>query len=168
MSEHKGWRPRVARTRGSVTEAIYGLILATSVIAVARDHDPSHAGPVAATVLVTSVVFWLAHVYARALAESMARHRRINRDELRDVFRHDWPLVEVAVPLVVILLLGVLDAVPDRAAILVAMFAALAELALAGGYTARMSGAGVPGTILSAVIAVLLGSAVVILKAFVH
>ena len=168
MSGAERWRPRVVRTTGSVTEGIYGLILATSVIAVSREYDESNAGLIAVTVLVTGIVFWLAHVYARVLAGSIAQHRRFNRADLREAMRHDWPLVEVTVPLVLILALGVVDLVPDRAAILAATIAALVELAAAGAYAARRSGAGLRGTFVSALIAVILGSAAVGLKAFVH
>jgi hypothetical protein len=168
MSAAERWRPAVARTTGSVSEAIYGLILATSVIAVSREYDSSHAGRVSVTVLVTGAVFWLAHVYARVLAGSITRRRMLNRSEVREALRHDWPLVEVTVPLVLILALGALDVVPDRAAILAATLVALVELAAAGAYAARRSGAGVRGTVVSAVIAVILGSAVVLLKALVH
>jgi hypothetical protein len=168
MSAAERWRPLVVGTSGSVTEAIYGLILATSMITVSREYDSSNAGLIGVTVLVTGVVFWLAHVYARVLAESITRHRRLSRSELREVLRHDWPLVEVTVPLALILALGVLDVVPDEAAILAAMLAALVELAAAGAYAARGSGAGLRGTVASAVVAVALGSAVVLLKALVH
>ena len=162
------WRPRVVRTTGSVTEAIYGLILATSVIAVSQEYDSSNAGTVGVTVLVTGVVFWLAHVYARVLAGSITNHRMLNRAEVREALRHDWPLVEVTVPLVLILALGVLGVVPDKTAILAATLAALVELAAAGAYAARASGAGRRWTVLSAVVAVTLGSTVVLLKALVH
>ena len=162
------WRPRVVRTSGSVAEAIYGLILATSVIAVSREYDSSNAGLLGVTVLVTGVVFWLAHVYARVLAGSISHHRMLNRSEVREALRHDWPLVEVTVPLVLILALGVLDVVPDRAAILAATLTALVELAAAGAYAARTSGAALRGTVVSAMVAVTLGSAVVLLKALVH
>ena len=168
MSAAEPWRPRIVRTTGSVTEAIYGLILATSVIAVSREYDASNAGRIGVTVLVTGVVFWLAHVYARVLAGSVTQHRRLSRLEVREVLRHDWPLVEVTVPLVLILSLGALDVMSDRAAILAAMLAALVELAAAGAYAARKSGAGLAGTVVSALIAVTLGSAVVLLKALVH
>jgi hypothetical protein len=168
MSAAERWRPRVVRTTGSVVEAIYGLILATSVIAVSREYDASNAGRIGVTVLVTGVVFWLAHVYARVLAGSITHRRLLSRSEVRKALRHDWPLVEVTVPLVVILALGALDFVPDKAAILAATLAALVELAAAGGYAARASGAGLRGTVVSAVIAVALGSAVVLLKALVH
>ena len=92
----------------------------------------------------------------------------LNRSEVREALRHDWPMVEITVPLVLILALGVLDIVPDKAAIIVAMVAALVELAAAGGYVARTSGAGLRGTVVSAIIAVALGSAVVLLEADVH
>lgn len=162
------WRPRVVRTSGSVTEAIYGLILATSVIAVSREYDSANAGLLAVTVLVTGVVFWLAHVYARVLATTIRQRRMLNRSEVREALRHDWPLVEVTIPLLIILALGTLDVVPDRPAIIAATVAALVELAAAGAYAARTSGAGLGGTVVSAVVAVALGSAVVLLKAFVH
>jgi hypothetical protein len=149
-------------------EAVYGLILATSVIAVSREYDASNAGRIGITVLVTGVVFWLAHVYARVLAGSIVRRRRPNRSEVREALRHDWPLVEVTLPLLLVLGLGVLDVVPDRAAILAATLIALVELAAAGAYAARSSGAGMRGTVVSAAIAVTLGGAVVLLKALVH
>jgi hypothetical protein len=168
MSAARRWRPLVARTTGSVTEAIYGLILATSVIAVSAEYAPSNAGLVGVTVLVTGVVFWLAHVYARVLAGAITHHRRPNRSEAREALRHDWPLVEVTVPLVLILALGALDVVADKAAILAATLAVLVELAAAGAYAAHASGAGLRGTLASALIAVTLGGAVVLLKAVVH
>jgi hypothetical protein len=110
----------------------------------------------------------LAHVYARVLATSMTHHRMLTRSEMREVLRHDWPLVEATIPLVLILALGVLDIVPDKVSILAAMLAALVELAFAGAYAARIRGSGVTEAVVSAVIAVALGSAVVLLKVFVH
>jgi hypothetical protein len=162
------WHPRVVRTAGSVTEAIYGLILATSVIAVSREYDSSNASSVGITVLVTGLVFWLAHVYARVLSRSVTRHRMLSRSEVREVLRHDWPLVEVTAPLLVILALGVLDFVPDSTATLLAMIAALVELAATGAYAAYLRGARLPGALVSAAVAVFLGTAVVLLKVLVH
>lgn len=156
------------RTAGSVTEGIYGLILAVSVIAVSREYESTNAGTIAVTVLVTGVVFWLAHVYARILSRSMAGDRWPTRAETREVLRHDWPLVEVTIPLVLVLLLGVVDVLRDETAILLAVLGALLELAASGAYAARSSGAGVPMTILSAAVAVALGGAVVLLKVLVH
>ena len=71
-------------------------------------------------------------------------------------------------PLVVILALGALDVVPYWAAVLVAVLLALVELAAAGAYVARMSGAGMLVALASAATAVALGGAVVLLKVLVH
>jgi hypothetical protein len=158
----------VVNTSGDVAEAIYGLILATSVIAVSESYDSSDAGLIALSVLVTGIVFWLAHVYARLLARSISDRRALGRTEIREILRHDWPLVEVTVPLVVILALGGAGVVADRTAIVTAVVAAIVELAAAGAYAARTSGAGVRGMTVSAVIAVTFGCAVILLKALVH
>ena len=168
MPRARGWRPRILRTSGSVTEAVYGLILATSVIAVSREYEPTNAGLVGVTVLVTGVVFWLAHVYAGVLALSVTNHRRPRGSDAGDLLRREWPLVEVTVPLLVILAAGALDVVPDNAAIVTAMLVAVTELALAGGYAARKAGAGLTGTVASAAVAASLGGAVVLLKVLVH
>jgi hypothetical protein len=162
------WRPRVLRTTGSVTEGIYGLILATSVIAVSRENVSTRAGTIAANVLITGVVFWLAHVYARILSRSMKGDRWPTRQEARGILRHDWPLVEVTIPLVLVLLLGVVGVLPDRTAIRLAVIGALLELAATGVYAARTSGAGLWTTVLSGGIAVALGGTVVLLKVLVH
>jgi hypothetical protein len=68
-------RPLVARTSGSATEGIYGLVLALSVIAVSWYYGPPDAGRVALSVLGTAVVFWLAHVYAHVSAETRRRNK---------------------------------------------------------------------------------------------
>ena len=81
------WRPRVLRSTGSVTEGIYGLILAVSVIAVSREYESTNAGTIAVTVLVTGVVFWLAHGYARILSRSLAGYSWQKRREARGVRR---------------------------------------------------------------------------------
>ena len=168
MPGTRKWRPGVLGTAGSVTEAIYGLILATSVIVVSREYVSRNAGLVAVTVLTTSVVFWLGHVYARTLAKSLTDARIPRRSEAGALLRHDWPLVEVTAPLVLVLALGALDILSDEASILAAMLAAVGELAGTGGYAARIAGAGVIGTVLSGAVAAGLGAVVVLLKVLVH
>ena len=135
------------RTTGSVTEGIYGLILAVSVIAVSREYESTNAGTIAVTVLVTGVVFWLAHVYARILSRSMAGDRMLTRSEAREVLRHDWPLVEVTIPLVADPVARCAGPDQGHTAIVIAVFAALLELGTSGAYAARSSGAGIPMTV---------------------
>jgi hypothetical protein len=87
---------------------------------------------------------------------------------MREVMRHDWPLVEVALPLVLVMMLGVVGLLADRTAVALAVAMALVELALVGAYAAATSGSRLPGVVLSSAVAVALGSIVVLLKALAH
>ena len=164
----RGWRPLVARTSGSATEGVYGLILATSVIATSQMPEPLDAGRVALAVLVTAVVFWLGHVYAYVLGAGVSADRALTRAGFAHAAREHWSLVEVVIPLVLVLGLGAIGVIPDRAAIAAATVIALVELAAAGGYAAIRRGAGPRGTVVSAAIALALGLVVVLLKVLLH
>ncbi len=160
-------RPLVARTSGSTTEAIYGLVLALSVIVVSWSYSRPDAGRVALSVLTTAVVFWLAHVYADVLGRDMSQQQTVTRDDVAHAMREHWPLIEVVVPLLLILGLGEIDLITDTAAILAATVIATVELAGAGGYAARRHGAKPWGVIASAATGLALGLVVVLLKALV-
>jgi hypothetical protein len=159
-------RPLVVRTGGSAIEAVYGLILATSVIAVS--YGASDAGRVASAVLVTAVAFSLAHVYAHLLGRGVSEGRGPTRAEIAGALREHWSLVAVVVPLGLVLCLGSVGVIPDRAAIVAATAVALVELAAAGAYAAVISGGRPPRVILSAAVALALGLLVVLLKVLVH
>ena len=161
------WRPLIVRTSRSATEGIYGLILATTVIAVSREYGEDDAGRVALAVLVTATVFSLAHVYAALLGKGVSQGTP-TRAEAARALRDHWALVEVAIPLIGVLGLGAVGVFPDRTALVAATVLALVELAAAGGYAAIRHGADLRGTIFSAAIALVLGLALVLLKALVH
>jgi hypothetical protein len=167
-SRPSDWRPRIVRTSASATEGIDGLILATAVIAVSREYGEADAGQVALAVLVTAIVFSLAHVYAALLGRGVSQEQTLTRAEVVDAVRDHWALVEVAVPLIGVLGLGAIGVIPERTALVAATVLALVELATAGAYAAIRHGAGARGAILSAAIAVALGLALVLLKALVH
>ena len=57
---------------------IYGTILALSVIVAGARSFPDEPGNIAVLVLVTCLVFWLAHVYAHAVGRSVAREQRLS------------------------------------------------------------------------------------------
>ena len=167
-SSGPGWRPLVARTHGSAMEGVYGLILATAVIAVSAVNDPLDAGRVALAVLVTAGVFWLAHVYANLLGIGVSEERALTRAAVAHAMRVHWSLVEVVIPLVLVLGLGAIGVLPDQAALTVAAIIALGELAAAGGYAAIRGGAGPRATAVSAATALALGLVVVLLEVLLH
>jgi hypothetical protein len=138
------------------------------VITVSRGYDPTEAGRVALAVLVTAAVFALAHVYADALGRGVSEERTLTRAEVAQTLRDHWSLVEVVIPLLLVLGLGAIGVIPDRAALVAATVIALVELAAAGGYAAIRHGANARKTVVSAFLALALGLLLVLLKALVH
>lgn len=67
-----------------------------------------------------------------------------------------------------VLALGAIGVIPDRAALVMATALALLELAATGAYAAINQGAGPAGTLASAVIALALGLSIVLLKVLIH
>lgn len=146
--------------------AIYGLILATSVIAVSAQNDPDNAGVTAVTVVVTATVFWLAHVYAGVLA--IGHRGRPTWTEARRILDHEWPLAQAGILPTAILLSGALGVLADHRAHDAAVAACLVELGTTGFVVARASGVkGLPAVV-SGAIALSFGIVVIVLKVAVH
>lgn len=161
--------PLVFRSERSATEGIYGLILALSVIAVAREYDSSpDAGLVGLSVMITAIVFYVAYVYSELLGRGVSQGQKLTPGAVGQAMRHHFSLVAVPTPLLAVLGAGALEWIPDRTALIAAIGIAVAELAAAGGYAAVRQGAGPLGTIASAAVAAGLGVAIVLLKALVH
>lgn len=117
---------------------IYGTILVTSIIAAADAKDAIWRAP--AIVVVTTFVFWLAHVYAHALAWSLDHGEALSRRELRGIARQEWPLLQaVAVPALA-LAAGGLGLVSTRAAYWMAIDYGVAALIWWGILFSRTEG----------------------------
>jgi hypothetical protein len=99
-------RGRLLARGDNLAGAIYGTILVMSVIAAADFREDLWTSLV--IVLVTAAVFWLAHVYAHALAVSLDEAETISVASVRRVARHEWPLLQAALLPSFVLLLGAL------------------------------------------------------------
>jgi hypothetical protein len=84
---------------------IYGTIVVLSVLVAGSRAYPDDAGRIAVLVVVTSTVFWLAHVYAHGVADSIGREEHISLPDLRRMARREGAIVEATLPPVVALLL---------------------------------------------------------------
>ncbi|SEL81379.1 hypothetical protein [Streptacidiphilus jiangxiensis] len=82
--------------RTDYTGAVYGSLLAASVIAASDVHGAHPRFSLIVLLLVTGIVFWLAHVYAH-LAGERESGRTVRWHEVRRVGRHEWSIVEAAV-----------------------------------------------------------------------
>ncbi|MFG2907262.1 hypothetical protein ACGF13_19630 [Kitasatospora sp. NPDC048286] len=87
--------PAGIRPRTDYTGAVYGSMLAASVIAAASLNEPHPRLSLILLLVITGLVFWAAHVYARVAGEREAG-RQVTRRQVREVGRHEWPLVEAS------------------------------------------------------------------------
>lgn len=119
--------------------AIYGTILAMSVVAVAAGGDVRPLA-LAAGVVITSVVFWLAHAYAEAAGRQIAHRRRFTFADRAQIAREEWPMVQSSLPIAACLLIGQVGVLGDRRPTWLAMFVGIAMLAGWGYAVGRAEG----------------------------
>jgi hypothetical protein len=153
--------------RPNYSGAIYGSMLAGSVVvgAAAGAGGDYHVEPVRLAVLLvaTGLVFWLAHAYAMFVGDRIS-HTMLDRAEIRRVARHEWPLLQAALPpAAAALLVGLLGG-SDAAAGWVALLVAIAAQVSWATVATRRSGASGPLVLLSGVVNLVLGLLIVILK----
>ena len=143
---------------------IYGTIVVLAVIVGGDRAYPDDAGRIAAMVGVTSIVLWLAHVYAHAVERSVAHDEHLSVAELRRIARREASIVEAAVPPLVALVLGALGVVSTNAAVWAAFGLGLAVLGVQGLVFARVERLGWLGTVGVVACNLALGAALVGLK----
>jgi len=143
---------------------IYGTIVVLSVLVAGSRAYPDDAGRIAVLVVVTSTVFWLAHVYAHGVADSISREEHISLPDLRRMARREGAIVEATLPPVVALLLGAVGVLSTDAAVWLAFVLGLAVLAIEGVVVARVERFGALGTMVMVAANLTLGLALVVLK----
>ncbi|MER6142003.1 hypothetical protein ABT174_18485 [Streptomyces sparsogenes] len=87
---------RAHAPRTDYAGAVYGSLLAASVVVTAGTAGDFPRLQLIVLLLVTGVVFWAAHVYAHLAGERIVGGP-IDRQEVRHVARREWPIVEAAV-----------------------------------------------------------------------
>lgn len=147
--------------------AVYGTILATSVVA-AAGADPSTIDRTFFIVLGTSLVFWLAHVYSQCLAARMLLTRPLRRDEMRMIAIGEWPMLQSAWPILLVLFLGVLGVLEYQTASYAAVWAGIVALFIYGLAAAREEKMSFGRLILNALVLTGFGLAILAMKIFVH
>jgi hypothetical protein len=148
--------------------AVYGTILVLSVIAGVSEDADAGAASVLGAVLLTSVAFWIAHVYAESLTARIDRPDARWRELVRRAVTREWPLLQAAFVPSIPLLLGVVGALSRATAIDVAIALALADLFAWGVAVGRATHQAGLRAALSGFVNVALGGVVVALKVVVH
>jgi hypothetical protein len=154
---------RLAQAAG----AIYGTILVTAVVTALSEDEGASPTEIAVAAILTSLVFWLAHVYSRVLAISVGE-RAFTWAVARDTAVEEWPMVQSAGPPVAALLLAPIGVVSDYTAENLAIGAGLAALFFWGLLLGRRRGLAPLGLLLVATVNVAFGGAIVLLKIAVH
>ncbi|MER5352240.1 hypothetical protein ABT093_18170 [Kitasatospora sp. NPDC002551] len=90
-----GAGPDERARRTDYAGAVYGSMLAASVIAASSVDGPHPRFSLILLLVVTGLVFWAAHVYAHVAGQREAG-RQVSRRQVVEVGRHEWPIVEAA------------------------------------------------------------------------
>ncbi|MEU7457877.1 hypothetical protein [Streptosporangium roseum] len=77
--------------------AIYGALLAASVIATAGTLGQFPRLQLVTMLLVTGLVFWATHVYTGLVGERLAHHE-LSWKQIRRAAGHEWPIAGAALP----------------------------------------------------------------------
>lgn len=149
-------------------ESIYGLILLSGMILVSGMHNDA-SWKVLITVIVTVVVFWIAHVYAGTLARFSGTLGGGNllHAVTASMKRSRGLLVSAVLPIIV-LTLGAIDVIPDKSAIWAALWVNTLVLGVLGYIGVARWSTNVWWRLASAATTALFGGFVIILKAFTH
>jgi hypothetical protein len=126
---------------------VYGTIVVVAVVVASGKAYPDEPGHVAAIVVITTVVFWLAHVYAHGLGHSISHDEHLTLAELRSIARHELSVVEAGVPSVVALLLGSFGVLEAKTSIWLAIGLGLGVLLVEGLVFARVERLGPLATV---------------------
>jgi hypothetical protein len=154
----------VLGTRLTIAGTVYGTILAlAALVAGAKpyEHDLWH---LAAIVVTTVLVLWVAHVYSNGLGESLAIGRRLTIGELRTIGRSELSIPLAAVLPVAALALGALGVLQERTAIWLAFGIGVATLAVQGVRFALLERLSPTGTIVTITLNISLAMLIVALK----
>lgn len=160
-------RPEATRIGRNMQAAVYGTILALSLLAVSSEYqqDPLR---IVGSVLVTQFIFYIAHVYAGQLGIRLETGRPLARGELRRVAIEEWPLLAAAGPPCVALLIGGLTPLNDRVWTNLALWVGVGTLVLYGIRLGRAEKRTFAGVVMTAAVNGALGLIIVALKIVVH
>jgi hypothetical protein len=164
VSSAQGIGRLVFGSRRSISGTVYGTIVVLAALAAggkAFQHDLWH---LAAIVVVTVLVLWIAHVYAHGLGESLEAGRRLDVAELGAIAGRELAIPLAAVVPTAMLALGAVGLFRASTAVWIAVGVCVATLAAQGLMYARLERLGRVGTLSAVALNLALGLAIVALK----
>ena len=116
---------------------LYGTIVVLAVTVAGAKAYRDAPGHVLVLVLVTTGTFWLAHVYAHALAHSVSREEPLAFAELRYIARHEGAIVKAGGPPMLPVVLAMFGVMSPQTAYWLALAIGLTVLGVDGLLFAR-------------------------------
>jgi hypothetical protein len=144
-------------------EAVYGTVLVAGLI-YAFSLYGKETWALFTTTLGTVVVFWIGHVYAEIVANRTATFRVAVREAFGRSAGLLWAMI---VPLGV-MLLAAFGALPDSAAVTIALWAAVVILGILGWFAVAARRKEWWARLFGALLTAALGFAIIALKALIH
>jgi hypothetical protein len=148
---------------GGIAGTVYGTIVVMATLTAAYASE-KHPWKLAGVVASTALVLWIAHLYAHALSESLARGRRVAKEDLVFIAHRELGILLAAAAPTVALVLGAFGLLRASTSVWLAFAIGLATLAIEGLRYARLEGLGRAGTLVAVAVNLALGSCVVALK----
>jgi hypothetical protein len=159
---------RPGRLPANASRAIYGQILVTSMVGALSEDSDIDAEYILVSVGATMLVFWLAHVYAEAMARGLETAQHVGWAEIRRLAAAEWPLVQATLPTAIVLALGAIGVFSTETAVDLAIAVGVVALFAWGLAIGRASRSSWAAALLGAAISAGFGLVVVGLKALVH
>lgn len=158
------WALTGATSAGDFASAVYGTILAASLLMAIN------GGPITILlgVVVTAVIFWLAHVHVAILRNVVRTGRHVTWVDARHALREEWPLAQASLSPVAPMLLAAVDILTVDQARWTGIAICVIGLIAWGIVISRVAGLGRRATALTIGINVALGLVLVVLKWLVH
>ncbi|MFI7502677.1 hypothetical protein ACIBVL_30220 [Streptomyces sp. NPDC049687] len=164
-SQHLTPRERATepRAQGDYTGGVYGSMLAVSVIVGVGTPGSSPRLELVLLLLLTGLVFWLAHVHAQLFGARLAQ-RRWGPAVVLEVCREEWPIAGAAVPPALAVAVSPLFGLGLQGALWLALLVAVAGQMGWSAAAARRAGAPWPLVAVSASVNLLLGLLIIAFK----
>lgn len=158
------WAVTGRTSRGDFASAIYGTILAASLLMAV----PGGPLQIMASVIITAVVFWLAHVHV-ALMRGVARTgEHVTWPTARVALIEEWPLAQASISPAAPMLLAAIGLIGVDGARWIGIAICVVSLVAWGIVVSRRANLGRQATARTIAINVTLGLTLVVLKVIVH
>ncbi|MGP4086943.1 hypothetical protein [Streptomyces sp. KR55] len=159
----RGARRAERRARADYTGGVYGSMLAASVVIGAGSLGSFPRTELVLLLLLTSVVFWIAHVHAQLFGARLAQ-QALDRRVVVHVCRDEWPIVKAAFPPAAAVAVSPLLGLDVRGALWLALSVAVAGQVGWSVAAARRAGASPRLMVATASVNLLLGLLIISFK----